>query len=178
MNWQFFKPDVDLMNSFNTAYMLLDDLPGCNHGFSSIRANADGPPIHKHPHQTQRVTIVEGEMEMFQKGQWRKLTQGESLIVLPNTPHSYRSRSEKDCLFEYFFEPKGHFSDMIRCFGILTQEGKVTRRKNFTSLGHTAMAFKNFSDDVISVSPPDWAITALASLARLAGFKVPPVLTT
>ena len=172
MNWNEFKPNVDLTRSFNTQYQLIDDMPGCDNGFSSMKGGVDGPPIHKHPHQQQEFTIVEGEMEIFLNGKWNKKSKGDSVTVPPDTPHSYRSRSQEDCLFEYKIIPHGEFSEMIRCFGRLTDAGTVKGTKDFKSLAHFALAFKKYSHDVVSVNPPDWVISMFAAYARMMKYSI------
>jgi mannose-6-phosphate isomerase-like protein (cupin superfamily) len=172
MNWQQFNPNVDLMRSFNTKYQLIDDIPGCENGFSSMKAGVDGPPIHKHPHQKQEFAIVEGEVEVYLGGKWNKLKAGDRVTIPPNTPHSYRSRAKEDCLFEYRIIPGGHFSDMIRCFGRLTDAGIVKGTKDVKSLAHFALAFKKYKHDVVSVNPPDWVISLFAAYARLRGYSI------
>lgn len=167
-----FIPNVDLSQPFNSKLMILNDIEGCENGIILHKAGADGPPIHTHPVQEEYFTIIKGELEVYKNKKWNVIKAGESIHIPVNTSHSYRSRSKVDCLFSYKITPNGGFSDMMRYYEKLSKQGKITSLSDFRSLVHLAMAFKKFSHDVKSTSPPDFVMTAMAYLGKILRYKI------
>ncbi len=166
-----FQPNVDLMKAFQSRIMLVNDMKDTENGMVFHRAGADGPPIHAHPDQDEIIRVVEGELEVYRKDQWLVLKAGDSVTIPKKTAHSYRSRHTEDCLFEYELTPVRRFSEMMRSFERLQNEGKL-KGTDLRSVIYLSMSFKKYRDQVISVSPPDFVIQVMAGIGRLTGFKI------
>jgi quercetin dioxygenase-like cupin family protein len=167
-----FVPNVDMMIPFNSKVMLLDNIAGSENGQTFIKAGADGPPIHTHPIQEEWMQCISGELEVYCNKKWSKLKPGDRIHISKNEAHTYRNRGGEDCIFAYLITPKGSFSDMMKCFERIAKEGKLTSLKKFNSLLYLAIAFKKFKKDVRSIAPPDFAMSAMAFIGRMKGFKV------
>lgn len=167
-----FQPNVDISQPFRSKLMIINDIPDSENGVVWHEAGADGPPIHTHPLQEEWLTVIEGVLEVYLNKQWHILTSSDTIHIPQNAPHSYRSRSDKGCLFAYQITPKGGFSDMMRCFEQLSKQGKIKGLKDVKSLIYLAMAFKQFKRDVRSIEPPDFVMSIMSGLGRLLGFKI------
>ena len=167
-----FRPNVDHLVPFNSQVMLINDIPDSENGMNLIKANTDGPPIHAHPFQEEAIHVVEGTLEFFHRGKWNVLHEGERIYVKKNEPHSYRNRSNAQCIFEYRITPKGSFSDMMRTLEHLSKAGKLATTKDLRSLIYLSMTFKKYKRDVVSVQPPPFVINIFNTIGKLLGFKL------
>jgi quercetin dioxygenase-like cupin family protein len=167
-----FKPNVNLMKAFNSQVMLIDDLPGSENGQTFIKAGADGPPIHIHPEQDENFKVVSGQLEVYQVNKWITVKAGEEIFTPKNMAHTYRSRDKEDCIFEYRLTPDRNFSDMMRTFEKLINEGKLKGTSDIKSIIYLALSFKKYGSEVTSVNPPQFVINIMAGLGNLLGFKL------
>lgn len=166
-----FKPNVDLMRAFNSQVMLINDKTGTENGLTLIRAGADGPPIHTHPEQEEHFLIISGQMEVYKKDKWHTLKAGDEVTIPKQTPHSYRSRHSEDCIFHYELTPNRNFSEMMKSFENLQNEGKL-KGKDLRSIIYLAMTFRKYKAEVQSVQPPNFVISMMAGIGGLLGFKL------
>jgi quercetin dioxygenase-like cupin family protein len=166
-----FKPNVNLMKAFKSQIMLINDTLNAENGLVLHRAGADGPPIHIHPEQDELIRVITGELEVYVKDKWITLNEGDSVFVLKKTAHTYRSRHDKDCVFEYTLTPVRHFSEMMRSFEKLQNEGKLNGT-DLKSIIYLSMNFKKYKGDVVSVSPPPFVISAMAGIGKLMGYQL------
>ena len=166
-----FKPNVDLMKAFHSQVMLINDMNNAENGMVLIEAHADGPPIHTHPEQEELFYVVRGQLEVYRKDQWITLTAGQSAFIPKNTPHTYRSRHTENCVFEYTISPIRHFSEMMRSFEKLQNEGKL-KGTDLKSIIYLSMNFRKYKDEVVSVSPPPFVISAMANIGKWIGYRL------
>lgn len=166
-----FKPNVDLMKAFQSQIMLINDTQNAENGIVLHKAGADGPPIHLHPEQEEFFNIIRGELEVYVKDRWRTLKAGDTVFIPKKTPHTYRSRHTEDCVFEYTLTPFRHFSEMMQSFEKLQNEGKLTGT-DLKSIIYLSMSFRKYKDEVVSVSPPPFVISAMAGIGKLMGYEL------
>ena len=167
-----FDPNVDLMKAFNSRVMLINDMDNSENGMTFIKSGADGPPIHKHPEQEEHFKITLGQLEVYNKNKWTVLKEGDYIFIPKNTAHTYRSRHQSDCIFEYQLTPKRNFSEMMKTFEILMNEGKLKGSSDLKSIIHLAMTFKKYSNEVTSVNPPSFVISIMAFIGKTLGYKI------
>jgi mannose-6-phosphate isomerase-like protein (cupin superfamily) len=167
-----FKPNVDLMKAFNTLMMIIDDIPNSENGQIIIKAGADGPPIHTHPEQEEYFKVISGQLEAYHKDKWVALKEGEEILTPKNMAHTYRSRRQDDCLFEYRLSPGRNFSGMIKTFERLGNENKLNSTSDLKSIIYLSLALKQYSSEYISVKPPQFAINLMGGIGKLLGFKI------
>ena len=166
-----FKPNVDLIKAFKSQVMLINDTQNAENGMVLIKAGADGPPIHTHPEQEELFHVVKGELQVYIKDKWLTLKEGDNVFVPKKTPHTYRSRHSEDCVFEYTLTPFRNFSEMMRSFEKLQNEGKL-KGTDLKSIIYLSMNFRKYKDEVVSVSPPPFVINAMAGIGNLMGYKL------
>ncbi len=167
-----FTPNVDHLVPFNSQVMIINDVQGSENGKCLILANTDGPPIHTHPKQKELISVQEGSLEVYYNKKWHRLKAGEFIHIPKNAAHTYRNRSSEKCIFEYLITPNGSFSEMMVTFEKLAKDGKLTSTKDLRSIIHLAMAFKNYSNDVKSIAPPDFIMTLFAWIGKLKGYQI------
>ena len=166
-----FNPNLDLTKAFHSKIMLINDTLNAENGMVLLQAGVNGPPIHIHPEQEELFRVVKGQLDVFVKDTWHSLKEGQEIFVPKKTPHSYRSRHHEDCLFEYTLTPIRHFSEMMRSFEKLQNEGKL-KGTDLKSIIYLSMNFKRYRNEVVSVSPPNFVISAMAGIGKLVGLKL------
>lgn len=111
-----FKPTIDLDKVINSKIMVINDKTGVESGIVYIRANTDGPPIHKHSVQEELFSVLEGELSIYKENKWIIATKGDTVHIPKNVAHTYKNASDQPCYFEYKITPKGSFTDMMTDF--------------------------------------------------------------
>lgn len=167
-----FVPNVDLMKAFNSQVMLINDIANGENGLTLVKAGADGPPIHQHPEQEEFFRVVRGQLQAYRKNEWFTLNPGDELHIPKGTAHTYRSRHNEDAIFAYRLTPKRDFSGMMKTFERLINEGKLKGAADLKSIIHLALTFQKYGNEVKSVNPPAFVITAMAALGKLLGYRV------
>jgi mannose-6-phosphate isomerase-like protein (cupin superfamily) len=167
-----FIPNVDLLKVFNSSAMLIDDAENSENGIILIKARADGPPLHTHPEQEEYFVVLKGELEVYNKGEWVVVKEGEKIFTPKHMTHSFRSRHHEDCLFEYYLTPKRNFSEMLRTFERMTNENKLKSTSDLRSIIYLALAFKKYKKEYVSVNPPQFVINTMAGIGNLLGYKI------
>ena len=66
-----------------------------------------GPPLHVHENCCEQFYVLEGELEIITETGRRRLGVGESLIVPPNTPHTFENATEADARAVSVYSPPG-----------------------------------------------------------------------
>lgn len=167
-----FIPNVDLMKAFNSQVMLINDIANCENGLTLVKAGADGPPIHQHPEQEEYFRVVSGQLQVYRKNEWFTLNPGDDIQIPKATAHTYRSRHSEDSIFEYRLTPKRDFSGMMKTFERLINEGKLKGTSDLKSIIHLALTFQKYGNEVTSVNPPAFVISAMAAIGKLLGYSV------
>ena len=111
-------------------------------------------------------------MDVYNKNKWVSLKPGDELIIPENTPHSFRSRSDEDCLFEYALTPGCEFTNMLKTFERLMKDGRLQGTSGLKSKIYLSMVFKAYSNELISVKPPQFVISTMAKIGKLRGFTI------
>lgn len=167
-----FTPNVNIMKAFHSEVMLINDVENCENGKVLIKAGADGPAIHRHPEQEEYFKIVKGQLDVYKENAWITVLAGQEIFIPKNTAHTYRSRHNEDCLFEYQLTPKRNFSNMMKTFERLMAENKLKGTSDIKSIIYLSLTFKKYESEVVSVSPPPFVINAMAGIGKLLGYKV------
>lgn len=167
-----FKPNVNLLKAFHSQMMLIDDMKDGENGQLLIQAGADGPPIHTHPEQEEHFTVIKGQLEVYHKDRWITVKEGEDIFTPKKTAHTYRSRHNEDCLFEYRVTPKRNFSGMMKTFERLSNENKLNSTSDLKSIIYLSLAIRQYRSEYISVKPPQFIINMMAGIGKLFGFKI------
>lgn len=167
-----FHPNVNLLKVFSSEVMLINDQENAENGLCLIQPDGDGPLIHAHPFQEEYFRVIEGKLEIYNKDRWYKVVAGEEMFIPKNTAHSFRSRDTTECLFEYSLTPKGNFSDMLKTIEKLMQNGNLNSTSDLKSLIYLSMVMNKYSNEMRSVKPPHFFISALSGIGSMLQYKL------
>src|SRR3990170_3700266 len=56
-----------------------------------LAPHSGGTPVHIHPHATESYEVLEGELELYVDGTWRRLSAGENASVDAGIAHTFRN---------------------------------------------------------------------------------------
>ncbi len=138
--------------------------------------NADGTPLHIHPHATESYRVLEGQMEVNVNGQWQLLQQGEELTVAAGTAHTFRNLSDKPARVYNTHSPAMHFAEYFE--GLCSVVTKLSNgshqpmKTNFNVATHLSMLMKKYKEEIVSVNPPNFAVSILNIIGKVRGIKV------
>ncbi len=167
-----YKPNIDITKAFSSTVMAINDEENAENGITYVQAGADGPPIHKHPTQEENFRVLAGNLEVYRVDRWIKLSAGEEIHIPKNTAHTFRSRDKGDCYFEYVVTPKGNFTGMLQTFEKLMAADKIRSNSDPRSLVYLAMTFKEHEEELVSVNPPQFVMTAMAGVGKMLGCRI------
>ena len=66
-----------------------------------------GPPPHKHTREDETFTVLEGDFEVLDSGQWRSVPKGEFLFAPRGSIHTFRNVGTTDGRMAVFIAPAG-----------------------------------------------------------------------
>ena len=167
-----FQPNIDITKAFHSTVMTLNNLDNAENGITFVQSGADGPPIHLHPFQEEVFKVYQGKLEVYRQDKWHRLKAGDELIIPKNTPHTFRSRDTDPSYFEYIVTPQGNFTGMLQTFEALMLADKIRSNRDLRSLLYMAMVFKKHEMEIVSVAPPQFVMTTLSAIGKLAGFRL------
>ena len=75
-----------------------------------------GAPPHFHTLMTERLIVLEGELEVFMAGKWKTLRAGDSEVAQPEVVHGFRNSSNQSTRLLLVATPGGHelfFSELM-----------------------------------------------------------------
>jgi mannose-6-phosphate isomerase-like protein (cupin superfamily) len=89
--------------------------------------NVPGPPPHHHDIYHETFYIMDGEMEFIIDGVHKRIRQGESIDIPPNTVHTFRNTGEKACKWVNIHSPKGFF-EFFKQYGVPENEPDAAKK--------------------------------------------------
>ncbi len=66
-----------------------------------------GPPPHKHTKEDETFTVLEGNFEILDHGEWRSVSQGESFFSPRGSVHTFRNSGTSIGRMAVFIAPAG-----------------------------------------------------------------------
>jgi quercetin dioxygenase-like cupin family protein len=158
-----------------TSFLIIESTPesgGKRIEFEvTMPPDAPAPPKHFHPRQEESWHVLEGELSVLVRDEWRTLREDESLSLPPNTVHTLRNRSAQRVRFRNAHEPALNFQQYIEALDRLTAAGKLTSRRNLSTLLHGALVLRQHRTTQLSASAAQRAAeNVLALVARTLGY--------
>jgi mannose-6-phosphate isomerase-like protein (cupin superfamily) len=169
----------ELTNPVTREYARLLELPWQNPEHRSraeLQAVVGSRVVGEHlpPGQTERFTVLEGELTVRLDGANRILREGESAEVGPGRWHDWWNAADRDARVLVEVTPGERFGHMIETMFGLAQLGHVDAR-GMPDLLQMAMIGREFADTVQFRSPPPALQKAmfamLAPLAHVLGYR-------
>ena len=139
-------------------------LPGCN---------MKDPLVHVHPNAIETYEVLDGEMEFYIKDKWITAKKGDKLTVAKNMTHAFRNPTDKTVTVFNTHQPalrmENYFEDACKVLDKLTANKTKIFKMNFTAMLYMSVLMNNYREEIVSKSPPDFAIKILGSIAGLVG---------
>lgn len=143
-------------------------------GLGFMPAGSVGPPEHIHPSYLEEFEVVEGKAVFVIDGQEQILSKGESLIVHPNTPHTFRSPADEDLTILVEARPAGRLREVVPTVFALAHEGKVGKKGQPNFWQGMAMG-ADLQDDTIFTQAPiglqKFMFRIFGPIAKRKGYK-------
>lgn len=138
-----------------------------------LAPNTGGTPVHIHPHAKETYEVLEGELDVYVKGNWRTLSTGQQLVVNAGVPHTFRNSSAKVARVFNSHQPAMRYDEYFEGLGRITSRGILSaQRVTFKAILHLAVLMTSYREEIISVRPPDAVMRLLGRGGRLLGYEV------
>lgn len=140
---------------------------------SLIPAGVAGPPLHMHPRQEERFTVLNGALHLTVEGEPRMLHSGETLVVPPGTRHTFDNRTQDAAVrFRAELRPALESEELFASnVYAANQRGAAT-----ASLLQTAQILDRFDIGLALVGLAPGVqrrlMAVLAALGRLRGYRI------
>jgi len=139
---------------------------------AEIGPHEQGPPLHIHTSQHETYEVLEGEAEFILGTEKRKVLPGETVVIPPNTPHTFRNTGDAWLKMRDTHAPALSFEEMMRELHTLVVGGKIKGFKDARSLVYLSMLWVKHKQVQRSVKPPFFVMRAMALAGSVLGFKV------
>ena len=127
-----------------------------------------GLPEHMHPRQTERWSVVEGEVLFGLAGEKRVIGPDDGeMVVRPNVKHSLRSSSDREAHLRCHVSPAYDLQAFLADSAAAAREGLFMKGgipRNLRGARWAASFLKQHSDDVVMSFPPRFAQRAMIGL--------------
>ena len=131
-----------------------------------------GTPIHIHPHATESYEVLEGALDLYVDGTWRKLSAGEKASVNPGVPHTFRNASNALARVYNIHAPAMRFGEYFEGLHRIVNSGAIsTERITPKAILYLSVLMTSFKDEIRSVSPPHAVMRVIALVGRLLGYQ-------
>lgn len=131
---------------------------------------------HLHPNACEEITVRRGALDVWLRGERRKLGEGESLTVPAGAPHDVRNAYPETSLFTARYRPGGQFLRFLVTLSLIAAENDK-RSANGLPLLPRALALNAYPGHDYAAGIPVWAqkpyFAALAAIARRRGYSLP-----
>jgi quercetin dioxygenase-like cupin family protein len=131
-----------------------------------------GPPVHMHPSQQETYEVIEGEAEFLLDGKTILVKQGEKIDIPPNTPHTFKNKTDGWLRMRDTHQPALSFEEMMRGLYSLVKSGKVSGFNNPKSLVYLSMLWVKHEELQRSIQPPFVVMRIMSALGNLIGYKL------
>jgi mannose-6-phosphate isomerase-like protein (cupin superfamily) len=90
-----------------------------------IDSGQQPPPLHIHPHQDERFTLLEGAFELVLDGRSQPLQPGQSVLVRKDTAHTFRIPLGSSARLRIEFEPALDTEVVFRTLAHAGRSGRI-----------------------------------------------------
>ncbi|MCB9430360.1 MAG: cupin domain-containing protein [Ardenticatenaceae bacterium] len=129
-------------------------------------------PLHKHLKCEERFETVHGKLGVILNGERRILDVGQSVTILPKTPHTFWNAGDGEMCFITDVRPPGDLQTYWETVFGLAQDGKVNANglPNLLQLAVVAPLADSY-DPRMPVVMTKALVAALGGIGRLLGYK-------
>jgi mannose-6-phosphate isomerase-like protein (cupin superfamily) len=132
---------------------------------SILSAGFPRPPLHVHPHQTERFAVRRGRLRVTRGWRAHLVGPGEELEVAPGMPHTFVVEGPDEVEVRVDFVPAGDMEGFLVAMAGLARDGGLTDRGRPRLLPLAAVAQRHAGDVRLAWVPARAQDLALALLA-------------
>jgi len=138
-----------------------------------LRPNANNASAHVHPRQVERITVVDGTLQLALGGEpERTLSAGDTVTIGTGVPHYWQNRSGLQAELRVEYEPARNTEEFFETFFALGRAGR-TDAAGVPDLLQISLSAPHFG--IYLAHPPAWlqkaAFTLLGPLALMLGYR-------
>ncbi len=139
-----------------------------------IEPGFGGPPLHMHPMAEESYEVIEGFLDVYVNGEWRKLGPGEKAVVPKGMSHTLRNPYRDAVRMINIHRPALDIEHFFRRMHSLVAQGKLTLPpKNLGAVIRLSMLFTAHENEIKSVVPSQWVMKVLAFIGKVFGYRLP-----
>ena len=132
-----------------------------------MRGGATPPPMHVHPRQEERITVISGSVRSRSGGSDRVLSPGDTIVSPPGEPHTVGPAGNEDVEMAAELRPALNYERFIECSFALDRAGYINAKGRGNPL-RMATAGPREAEFFVPRVPVGLQRTVLAAMERLA----------
>ena len=139
-----------------------------------LAPHTGGTPIHIHPHAAESYEVLEGELDLYVDGTWRRIAPGEKVSVDAGTPHTFRNSTSAPARVYNTHAPAMRFDEYFEgLHGVISSGAVSGGRITPKAILYLALLMTSYEHEIRSVRPPHAAMRFFALVARLLRYRLP-----
>lgn len=139
-----------------------------------LAPRSSGTPIHIHPGASESYEILEGELDLYINGYWKRLSKGETATVEAGVPHTFRNPGASVTRVYNTHAPAMSFGEYFEGIDRVVRSGNIRPdRMTVRAMLYLSILMISFEDEIRSVRPPHFVVRVAATIANLLGYRVP-----
>jgi quercetin dioxygenase-like cupin family protein len=139
-----------------------------------VKPHISGPPEHIHANETEKFTVLAGELKTIINGEHGHYVAGEDFVVPAGTPHRWWNEGDVEARLLIEFRPAGRMDAFLATLFALAQNGR-TNAKGLPNPLQLAVILQEFIDDNRLAKPSRGVQKAilgiLSPIGHLLGYK-------
>lgn len=132
------------------------------------------PPLHHHPRQTERFSVLSGRMRVRHQDSTRDVGEGDEFIVNPGEPHAMWNPHPDPAAVRWETRPALRSEQWMGMLLALAA-ARRTGRDGVPGLRQLAVLLRAYRDEICLTRPPPWVQTLVfgpaAFVGRLTGLR-------
>jgi quercetin dioxygenase-like cupin family protein len=141
-----------------------------------VLPKCDGTPVHIHPFADETYQVLEGSLEVQMNGEWKILTQGETMTVPKGASHTFRNLSNNVARVFNTHAPAmkfdSYFEELSNIVNKLSGGKKDKQKMNLNAIMYMCMLMKKYPAEMVSVNPPPFVVSLMNVIGKLSGRTV------
>lgn len=164
---------LDLRMVFGIA-LIYDANQAPNQPFEAeVKLNPGGKSaIHIHPEQEEFYKVREGELEILLNGKWKKLVQGEELLINKGAVHAFRNEGTQKVVVINKHIPGLRTREYFETMQKLILQRKITGTTGFKNSIYLSLHAMKFRDVVVLVRTRKVLVQVAAFAGKILGYKI------
>ena len=139
-----------------------------------LAPHSGGTPVHIHPHATESYEVIEGELDLYVNGTWRRLSAGAKVSVDAGIAHTFRNPTAATVRVYNSHAPAMRFGEYFEGLHRIVSSGAISaERMTPKAILYLSLLMTSFESEIRSVKPPYAVMKVFSLVARLLGYQVP-----